>query len=121
MSAGNFFNTEQRAFNLRTKVLTNESTYTMKMGSASDDFIVDRVVEVVTTAAGNNLTITVPDGVYPGQRLLIILKTLGDDETVTVTTTSGDDVAMSAAGDFVSMEWIDSTVSGWQTVHSQVD
>jgi len=121
MSAFNHFNTLQRAFELRTKVLTNESTYTVKVGSTSNNFQVDRVIEVVTVADGNDLVITVPDGEYPGQQLLIVLKTLGDDETVTVTTTSGDDCAMSAAGDFVSMEWIDSAVSGWQIVHSQVD
>jgi hypothetical protein len=121
MSSANFFNTMDKAFDLRTKVLTNKATYTVKVGSVSDNFVVDRVIEVVTTASGNNLVITVPNGEYPGQKLLIILKTLGDDETVTVTTTTGDDCAMSAAGDFVSLEWIDDTVSGWQIVHSQVD
>ena len=121
MSSFNWFSTENKAFDLRTKVLTNEATYTIRVGSSSDNFVVDRVIEVVTTASGNNLVLTVPDGEYPGQCLLIVLKTLGDNETVTVTTTSGDDVAMSSAGDFVSMEWIDSAVSGWQTVHSQVD
>ena len=117
----NFFNTEKRAFDLRTLVLTNESTYTVRVGAASNNFVVDRVIEVVTTADGNNLTLTVPNGEFPGQKLLIVLKTQGDDETVTVTTTTGDDCAMSAAGDFVSYEWIDSAVSGWQIVHSQVD
>lgn len=121
MSAFNFFNTMDKAFDLRTKVLTNESAYTVKVGSVANNFVADRVIEVVTTADGNDLTITVPNGEYPGQQLLIVLKTLGDDETVTVTTTTGDDVAMSSAGDFVSYEWIDSSVSGWQTVHSQVD
>lgn len=120
MSAGNYFVTEQRAYELRTKVLTNEATYTVKVGTAANSLVVDRVIEVVTTADGNDLVITVPDGQFPGQRLLIILKTLGDDETVTVTATTGDSVAMSAAGDFVSYEWIDA-VSGWQRVHDQVD
>lgn len=121
MSAFNWFDTEKKAFDLRTKVLTNAATYTVKVGAVSDNFVVDRVIEVVTVKDGNDLVITVPDGEYPGQRLLIVLKTLGEDETVTVTTTTGDDVAMSAAGDFVSLEWIDSSVSGWQVVHSQVD
>ena len=121
MSAFNYFNTREKAFDMRTLVLTNEATYTVKVGSTSDNFQVDRVIEVVTTTGGNNLVITVPDGEYPGQQLLMILKTLGHDETVTITTTTGDDEAMSAAGDFVSMEWIDSAVSGWQTVHKQAD
>jgi len=121
MSKANWFNTRKGAFDLRTKVLTNESTYTVRVGGTSDNFIIDRVIEVVTTASGNNLTIIVPDGVYPGQELLIILKTLGHDETVTVTASTGDSCAMSAAGDFVSYEWIDSVVSGWQIVHGQKD
>lgn len=121
MSAFNWFSTEKKAFDLRTKVLTNKSTYTTKTGSVSDNFIVDRVIEVVTEADGNNLVITVSDGAYAGQKLLIVLKTLGDNETVTITTTTGDDSALSAAGDFVSLEWIDGTVSGWQEIHSQKD
>lgn len=120
MSKANHFSTRKGAFELRTKVLTNQSTYTVKVGSTSDMLIVDRVIEVVTITDGNNLVLTVPDGLYAGQKLLIILKTLGDNETVTVTTTTGDDVAFSSAGDFVGFEWIDA-VSGWQEIHSQKD
>lgn len=113
MSKGNYFSTEKGAFELRTKVLTNESTYTARVNAAAYmNGVVDRVIEVVTTEDGNDLTITVPNGVFPGQKLLIVLKTLGDDETVTITVTTGDSSAMSAAGDFISMEWVDSSVSG---------
>lgn len=120
MSSANRLFERERAFEQYTKVLTNLATYTIKVGSVDNNFIADRVVEVVTTTDGNNLVITVPNGVYPGQCLLIVLKTLGHDETVTITATTGDSSAMSSAGDYVSLEWIDA-VSGWQTAHSQVD
>lgn len=119
MSVGNFFNTEERAVDLRTITLTNESTYTVKTGGTTYSFIIDRVINVVTTADGNDLTITVPDASYPSQRLLINLVTLGDDETVTITTTTGDDAVLDTAGDYISLEWTNST-SGWQSVHSEV-
>lgn len=121
MSAFNWFDTRRKAFELRTKVLTNAATYSVKVGSVANNFVVDRVIEVVTTASGNNLVISLGDGVYPGQKLLIILKTLGHDETVTITANLGDSEGLSSAGDFVSYEWIDDTVSGWQVVHSQKD
>jgi len=111
MSKGNWFNTEHGAFDLRTKTLTNESTYTVRIGRVTDNFVVDRVVKIVTTADGNNLTLTIPDGLYPGQRLLIVWDTLGDDETVTISNT-GDTFTFTDAHAYASIEWIDGT-SGW--------
>ena len=114
----NDFN-ENRNAAARTVTLTNKSTYTARVGSTSNDYIADKVINVVTTAGGNDLTITVPNGQYGGQRLLINLVTLGDDETVTITTTTGDDAVLDTVGDYIALEWTNST-SGWQTVHSEV-
>jgi len=119
MSIGNLDFEENRNATERTVTLTNKATYTVKVGTSSNDLKADKVINVTTTADGNDLVITVPDGLYGGQRLLINLVTLGDNETVTVTTTTGDDAVLDAAGDYIALEWTNST-SGWQTSHSEV-
>ena len=115
MSAFNWFNTEKEAFKMRTKELTTGSgdiTYTAKTGRAADNFIIDRVI-VVTTTADYAMTITLPDGVYYGQECLVILEVLGDDETVDVSTTTGDDATqMTASGGYSNLMWMGSTL-GW--------
>lgn len=118
MSVINLDFEENRNATERTVILTNKATYTVKVGTSANDLKADKVINVVTTADGNDLVITVPDGQYGGQRLLINLVTLGDNETVTITTTTGDDGALTAAGDYIALEWTNST-SGWQTSHSQ--
>lgn len=114
MSAGNWFATRKRAHDLRTKSITTSSTvttYTARVGGSAYNFIEDRAINVTTTS-GNSLTITVPNGVYAGQRLLINFVTEGSTETITVTTTTGSDYSLTAAGDYVSLEWVNAT-SGW--------
>jgi hypothetical protein len=114
-SAGNWFSEEGRAYNLRTKQLTSAdgvTTYTAKTGRPADDFVIDRVIRVTTTA-DYSMTITLPDGVYYGQECLVILEVLGDDETLDITTTTGDDATqMTAAGGYSNLMWMGSTL-GW--------
>lgn len=119
MSAGNWFNTEGKAFNLRTVNWTaDEASYTARTGRAADNFLIDRVIRVTTTESGNDKTITVPDGTYYGQELLVILEVLGDDETVDVSTTTGDDATqMTGAGGYSTLEWHGSTL-GWAEVEN---
>ena len=119
MSAGNFFETKRRATDLRTVTLTNASTYTVRTGGTTYNFIEDAVINVITTASGNDLTITVPDGTYPGQRLIVNIVTEGDDEVTTITTTTGDDNTLDTEGDYAVYEWTNTT-SGWQKVHGEV-
>lgn len=118
MSAFNFFNTEQKAFDLRTKQLTTADgtiTYTAKTGRAADNFIIDRVIRVTTTST-YSMTITVPDGTYYGQELLVIFEVEGGTETVDVSTTTGDDATqMTAAGGYSYLRWHGSTL-GWAQV-----
>jgi len=116
MSIENFDFEENRNAVQRTVTLTNKATYTVKVGTSANDLKADKVINVVTTTDGNDLVITVPDGLYGGQRLLINLVTLGHDETVTITTTTGDDAILNEAGDYVALEWTNAT-SGWQLSH----
>ncbi len=112
-SAGNFFETQRKAYDLRTKALLSSlATYTARVGGASDDFIVDRVIRVDGTS-GTALTITVPDGKFYGQRILVILEVYAATSTVDVSTTSGDDgTQLTAAGGYNDMVWHGSTL-GW--------
>ncbi len=113
MAAHNWFVTEQRAFDLRTiELLSSVSTYTAKVGGASDNFIVDRVIRVDGTS-GTALTITLPDGKFYGQRFLVILEVYAATSTVDVSTALGDDATqMTAAGGYSDMVWHGSTL-GW--------
>ena len=116
MSIANLDFEENRNATERTVTLTNKATYTVKVGTSANDLKADKVINVVTTADGNDLVITVPGGQHGGQRLLINLVTLGDNETVTVTTTTGDDAVLDEAGDYVALEWTNAT-SCWQLSH----
>jgi hypothetical protein len=119
MSAHNWFLTKKKAFvESGTKNLTTaagEITYTAKTGRVADSFKFDRVIRVTTTATFD-MTITVPDGVFYGQRLLVIFEVEASNETVDVTTTTGDNATqMTAAGDYSLLEWHGSTL-GWAEV-----
>lgn len=113
MSAGNFFNTQARAYQLRTVNLTTSSsvvTYTAKTGRSDDSRVFDAFIRV-TTSSGNNMAITVPDGVHYGQKLTVLFEAEGNAETLDVTTTTGDDATqMTAAGDYSIFEWHGSTI-----------
>jgi len=115
MAAHNWFNTEQRAFDMRTKTLTTadgDITYTAKTGRTDDNFIIDRVI-VVTTTSTYSMTITLPDGVYYGQQCLVIMEVEAGTETVDVTSTTGDDATqMTAAGGYSNLMWQGDTL-GW--------
>lgn len=114
-TATNWFFTERQAFDERTVALVTASgaiTYTAKTGQSSDDFIIDRVIRV-TTASTFSMTITLPDGSYYGQKILVIFEVEGGTETLDVTTTTGDNATqMTAAGGYSDLQWQGSTL-GW--------
>ena len=118
MSAANFFFTEKEAYNLRTVSLTTASgdiTYTAKTGRVADNFVIDKVIKVTSTAT-YSMTITVPDGVYYGQTLLVLFEVEASSETVDVSTTTGDDATqMTAAGGYWYGMWMGDTI-GWATI-----
>lgn len=86
---------------------------TLRVGRPTDAFVIDQPVLVNPGAA---LTITVPDGYVEGQRLLITYTT-GTTHLVTVSLT-GTNLALTTAGDYASLEWVNDT-SGWVTLNSQ--
>lgn len=114
MSAGNLFLTRKKAFDLREFNITSSTaitTYTAKLGSAADNFIVDRVINVTTTD-GYNIEIVVPAGRYEGQRILVNFVVEGGTTTVTVNVSTGTDYVMTDIGAYCSLEWVNST-AGW--------
>lgn len=118
-SSGNWFETERKATNLRTKsLLSSAATYTAKTGRVADDFVVDRVIKVDGTS-GTAITITVPDGVFYGQKILIILEVYAATSTLDVTTTTGDDATqITAAGGYSELQWQGSTL-GWVELNNE--
>lgn len=116
MSAGNEFETRRRAFLQRTIAIlgSDRVSYEVRVGLASDDFMCDRVVNVTIVDAAGSVTITVPDGIYSGQRLLI--NYVAEDDTcedeVVVDTDTGANYALGEIGDYCTLEWIDSD-TGW--------
>ena len=115
MAGANYFETRRSAFKLRTKEITTSSslvTYTTRAGGASDNFIVDRVINVTTTS-GNNMAITVSNGVYEGQRLLINFIAEGGTDTVDSTATIGGAFTqLTDIGGYNILEWVNAT-TGW--------
>lgn len=122
MSAGNWFETRRKAFKLRTKVLLSSvATYTARVGGASDDFIVDRVIRVDGTS-GTALVITLPDGKHYGQRILVTLDVYAATSTVDVdvdTTAGTDSTQITGAGGYTILVWLGST-TGWVEVANAV-
>jgi hypothetical protein len=118
MASENFLARDDFGQNQRVKQFTTKSgliTYTAKTGRAADDFVIDRVIRV-TTGSTYSLTITVPDGVYYGQTLLVLFEVEGGTETVDVTTTTGSDATqMTDDGGYWLGMWMGSTV-GWVTI-----
>lgn len=118
MSAGNWFETRRKAYDQREKAVT--AAYTTRAGGSGDTFIEDRVVSVSDPTA--IFTITVSDGTYEGQELLIVY--LSNANTITVTiaadaasSATNTDVAatMATAGQYLGLLWVNATV-GWVAV-----
>jgi hypothetical protein len=110
MSVTNLFEARRKGFVLRSVTLT-AATYTVKTGRPADGYIQDRVVNATATPC----VITVPDGVYEGQRLLIRCSDASITGEAAVETDTGDDTDLNADDEFISLEWVNAT-SGWQTL-----
>ena len=118
MAAGNFFNIQKKASDLRIRSLTTSSsvtTYTTKTGRSADALVFEPFIRVTTTS-GNNMTITLPDGVFYGQQVHVLFEVEGNAETVDVSTTTGDDATqMTGAGGYSILEWHGGTI-GWSQI-----
>ncbi|TES90641.1 MAG: hypothetical protein E3J87_09575 [Candidatus Cloacimonadota bacterium] len=121
MASGNWFETRRKAYGMRTKKITTSSTlttYTTRAGGASDNFIEDAVIEVTTTS-GNSLTITVSDGTYSGQTLLVIFTVEGNNEGVTITPDTGAATNLTADRGYSLLMWV--AVRGWTEISADAD
>lgn len=116
-SAGNFFETERKAYDLRKKsLLSSVVTYTARVGGASDNFIVDKVISVDGTS-GTALVITLPDGKYVGQTIIVILDIYAATSTVDVdvdTVAGSDSTQITAAGGYTILMWTGTV--GWKEI-----
>jgi len=109
MSASNYFKMRKEGFEIRTKAVI--TTYTVRVGDSDDGHHVDRVITI--TDPEENFTITIPDGAYEGQELLITFLSYGNDVTVIAyKSTPGAGINLTAAGDYASLEWAND-VAGW--------
>lgn len=115
MSAGNYFETKRKAHDLRTVNITTSSaltTYTVRTGGTTYNFIQDRVINVSTTST-NTITITIPDGTYSGQRLNINYIAEAGNADVAFTVTSGSATTLTAATGYTILEWTHDSCDGW--------
>lgn len=122
-SAGNLFETIRKATDLHTKEITSSSTvttYTIRTGGHTYNFIEDAVVEI-TTGDGCDLAVTLPDGTYLGQKILIKLVTDGGNSTVTVTASTGSDgdSTLNTAEHYMYVMWLGGT-TGWVAIKESV-
>ncbi len=117
MGGANLLSTRKKAFDLREKAV--DATYTVRVGATSNNFLTDRVITITNPVA--NFTITVPDGSYFGQEILISLLANDNDVTVGVYKATPDaTVNLGDVGDYVSMEYVNDTV-GWILLHYETD
>lgn len=108
-TAGNYFEVRRKAFDLREKSIT--TNYTARVGGASDDFIVDRIITVPSAASA--FTITLPDGKFRGQRFLAVVTKTSTMSNYATVTTGTDSYKLKQRGDYVSLEWVGSGDKGW--------
>ncbi len=120
MSAGNWFLTRKKGFDERTVALNSIGpgtvAYTVRVGTSTNDFICDRVIDWTHYDAYGNVAITLPDGTYEGQRVLIsyvAADTAGDNIVITpATALVTATYTLTAVGDYCSLEWTNAT-GGW--------
>jgi len=95
---------------------TVTETCTLRVGTAANQFVIDRVAEVEDPAA--NTTITVPDGLYIGQTVMIVTSSNDDSKTVTVSvthhpTSDPETGTLSTVDQYVLLLW---TGTEWATL-----
>ena len=122
MAAENFQAKDDFGNTQRVKQLTTSAavlTYTAKSGRAADDFVIDRFIRVTTTI-NNTMTITLPNGVYYGQRCHVLFEVDGEGtSTVEVNNAAAGAIATSTTADsgFSELVWFGSTL-GWVQINN---
>jgi len=69
MSKGNFEQERKANFELKKRVVTG--TATVRTGRSDDNNVIDVAIDIADPA--DDFTLTVPDGTYMGQELLIVI------------------------------------------------
>lgn len=122
MTSGNLFETRREAYDLRTKDIN--ATYTTREGGSHDNFIEDRVITITDPAA--NFTLSVANGTYDGQELLIILLSNASAVTVTLQEESGstaENTVLAGTIEDAGMYWIlmwSNAITGWVSIKEDV-
>lgn len=93
--------------------LTVTATATVKTGTPTYDGLFDNPVVVDDPAA--DVTLTIPDGDYVGQTLMVAFNGNTSSKTLTVTCTTGTDYTTTTSGQYTLMVWTGS-VAGWAKV-----
>lgn len=102
-----------RKMDYKVHQLDVTATATVKTGTPTYNGLFDNPVIVTDPAAAT--TVTIPDGDYVGQTLMIVLESNDNSQTLTVTCTTGTDYSTSTAGQFTLMVWTGAT-AGWAKV-----
>ena len=119
MSAGNWFETRRKTYQQYTISLSSADrvSYTVRVGGQADGFIHDRVVNWDHLDAYGNIAITLPDGIYEGQRVLINYASADTEaDSIVVTPATALTTAtytLTDVGDYCSLEWTNAT-GGWE-------
>ena len=98
MSVANWGTNEVRWLDLYKKTITE--SYTVIVGA---DHYRDSIIICDDCAA--DATITLPDGIYIGQRVVILVKSDVNNKTVTVTPDNGTGSSLIVENDFVEELW----------------
>ncbi len=106
MSRGNLEHEIKAIFELKRRVVV--ATATVRTGRAADTNIIDMVIDI--DDAADDFTLTVPDGTYMGQQILIVMSSNTNSKTCTVSvtshvTTDPEDRILDAADETLFMLW----------------
>jgi len=107
MSSGNYEQERKRNFQLKAKRVS--AAYTIKTGTADyKNGIIDNPVCIYDPA--DDIAITLPDGSYIGQEVLIVVESNDDTKDATVTVSSSanaseDSIILEDAGEYVKLLW----------------
>lgn len=114
MSSGNWQTERKRNFQLQAKTVT--ATYTIKTGVSSQHGIIDN--PVLFTDLADDITVTLGDGAYVGQEIMIVMTSNTNSKTATVNvlkheTSDPEDRIHNAADEYSFMVW---TGTEWANV-----
>jgi len=114
VSRGNWEFERKANFDLKKRTITG--TATVRTGRTADSGIIDVVIDIVDPE--DNFTLTVPDGTYMGQQLLIVMSSNANSKTASVSfshhETSDPEVLIhDAADEYTFVIW---TGTEWATI-----